>query len=264
MIKVERLQHKRLQGYELKPKEFDATKTIIVFGGSEGSCQLDFSYQLASEGFHVLALFYFGQPYLAPTLDNVELDFFDDCLAYLGKKEISLIGFSRGTELAQLLAHNYKEIINLILFSPSNYFFCGENNGSSWQFAEEKMPYIHFSPRVRLKAFLKRYSCLRDAYLDELTKREELKSFETPIATFKGQLLLFSGEDDFLWPSQIMAHDLGKRAILAKSVKHTCYANAGHSFTFFDDGGSRDGNSFAYLDSMNQIVTLLKKEDNII
>lgn len=43
---------------------------MVTFGGSEGSSNYAFAKELATEGYEVLSLFFFGMPNQMPTLKN--------------------------------------------------------------------------------------------------------------------------------------------------------------------------------------------------
>lgn len=262
MVKVSLINQKKVQGYDLFHENNNKQEIIIVFGGSEGSCQLELSYQLASFGYRVLALYYFGEYGLPQTLDTISIDFFEEVLEYIGISEaqdLTLVATSRGTELSQLLAAHYPEIKNLVLFAPASYYFSGMNQEHAWLVGEKAIPSIEFSPRVQLKFESNQYDSLAEAFMEELKSRENLASYETAIHHFTGNLLLFSGEEDHVWPSLIMAQQIEQRAIKAKSIQGYAYPNAGHSFSFFDEGGTKTGNGFAYLDSLEKLHDSLKR-----
>ena len=129
-------------GFHLIPNEKSKTGLLVVFGGSDGGTDFDRSVMLAKEGYEVVSLFYFGQENQPPLYNNVPLEFFGEFLEYaktanIDTSSLTLVGVSKGAELALLLTNYYDEIDNVVLFAPSSYVFQGGNmpaNTSSWTY----------------------------------------------------------------------------------------------------------------------------------
>jgi dienelactone hydrolase len=94
---------------------------IVLLGGSEGGLPCDFtSLLLASHGYSVLALAYFGAPGLPANLESIPLEYFQHALQWLGRQpgvdpaKITLLGFSRGGEAAMLIGSTYPTLVHAV------------------------------------------------------------------------------------------------------------------------------------------------------
>ena len=82
---------------------------VIVLPGSEGGIPESVARHLASFGYVVLALGYFGKDGLPQLLENIPLEYFQKALSRLKsmpqvkESALSILGYSRGGELALLL-----------------------------------------------------------------------------------------------------------------------------------------------------------------
>jgi len=102
-------------------------KTIVWLGGSGSGLAINapIAAALASHGFNVLAVAYFGEKGLPPKLSRVPLEYFEKVFAWLANnpvtagKEIRILGMSKGAELALLLASRHSFITRVVLFSPA-------------------------------------------------------------------------------------------------------------------------------------------------
>jgi hypothetical protein len=114
--------------------ENSSNKTIVFLGGSsnEDLCTiLPPSALLASHGFNVLALSFFGEKGLNSRLAEVPLEYFEKVFAWLEKnpithcKEIYIYGGSIGAVLALLLASRYSIITKVVAINPTAWCFQG-------------------------------------------------------------------------------------------------------------------------------------------
>jgi len=94
---------------------------LVVFGGSEGGLAvpvLQAASLLAAHGYPALALAYFKEPGLPPTLTNVPLEYFARAVSLLRAQpgvdphHVLVQGASRGGEAALLLGATYPDQIN--------------------------------------------------------------------------------------------------------------------------------------------------------
>ena len=131
-----------VQGYKFKPKNQKSNDVFITLGGSEGDIDYLHSSFLSENGYNTYAFYYFGAKNQNPELVDVELRDFEAMLSYIKKENkevgnITLIGTSKGAEMALLLAHYYPDTIDkLVLYSPTSYIWQGlskdyQNVGSS-------------------------------------------------------------------------------------------------------------------------------------
>lgn len=127
-------------------------KTIVWLVGSGGGLGVNslVSAPLASHGFNVLSLPFFGEKGLPAQLSRVPLEYFEKAFAWLSKnpitsgKEVWILGMSKGAELALILASRHPFITRVVLWAPHAYCFQGIafKNESSRTYTGEDLPYI--------------------------------------------------------------------------------------------------------------------------
>ncbi len=73
--------------------------------------------------------------------------------------------------------------------------------------------------------------------------------------------MLFAGVEDQVWPSVRMADEIKRRATQASSVAAYYFEAAGHTFSSGGayDGGSFDGNLYAFHQARKLLHTILKE-----
>jgi dienelactone hydrolase len=143
------------------------------FGGSEGGVSMRWTAALlASHGYPTLALGHFAMPGLPATLRDVPLEYFATAARLLAAQpevdpaHIIAMGYSRGSEPAQLLAEDYPRLIHgVVVYSPSSVVNQGFG-GDAWTKDGKPIPQGSIPP-------------------DHLS----------------GPLLAIAGADDALWPS---------------------------------------------------------------
>jgi dienelactone hydrolase len=128
---------------------------IVAFGGSEGGDSMALvGNALAGSGYPTLTIAYFGAPGLPHDLVNIPLEYFATALRWLGHQpgvdaqRIYLLGTSRGSEAAQLVALHYPDLVHgVILGVPSGVVQSGLTAGavpageSAWSFDGEPIPF---------------------------------------------------------------------------------------------------------------------------
>lgn len=240
-----------VQGYHLVPHEKNKKGIVLTFGGSEGSSMLYKGIELAEEGFEVFSLYYFGRVGLASSLDLVELSFIEEVFDYINYLKIdasvlTILAASRGTELALLIAKHYQLNANLVLYSPSAYVFIGDNNHSAWQLNGAPFSFIHFSEETIQQRKKDVSLPLITSFEEELKNETDILEKKIDVSRLTGNILLFVGEMDTIWPSFSMAKKIKEDAYSAQSCQLYSFKEAGHVFSNHSfDGGTYDGNDYA-------------------
>ncbi len=126
--------------------------TILWLGGSGSNLEVNalIAAPLASHGFNVLSLPYFGEKGLPASLSGIPLEYFERVFTWLEKnplttgKEVQVLGMSKGAELALILASRYSFIKKVAVWAPHAYCFQGiaYKNESSWMYQGKPLPYI--------------------------------------------------------------------------------------------------------------------------
>ncbi|QQK81209.1 acyl-CoA thioesterase/BAAT N-terminal domain-containing protein [Salicibibacter cibi] len=266
---------------------------ILLLGGSDGGMSEQGAALLASYGYSVLALAYFGTEGVPKNLENIPLEYFEDATTWLKKHpsvngQASLIGFSRGGELALLLGATFNDYQAIIAGAPSMYVTAGLKNNTfapipSWTYKQENLPYMKFSyrPSIMFSMFknwlLKKPVSFLGIWNHTLSNLEKVKHSRIPIETINAPVMTIAGGDDQLWPSTYYANET--KTVLDQQNVYLHYANAGHFLSFpyglpslpaninmhvgggmtLAFGGTKRANAQAASDSWPEILAFLKK-----
>lgn len=267
---------------------------VVAFGGSGGGLGPTVGWvpALASSGFAVLAIAYFGAPGLPDHLVNIEVEVVERAATWLRRSRfvdegfIGVMGISRGSELALLASVLLDGVGPVVAFAPSGISWSGLNergpvDAPAWTFRGEAVPYVWFAPPPELLAPPAPASpplALRPFYERPLADQACWEHAEIPVERAKGPLLLVSGEDDAMWPSTTMATMIERRAAANRfehRVVHLHYPHAGHTSAgipgapaetevvhpltggYYAFGGTSAGNAAAREDSWPKVITFL-------
>jgi esterase/lipase len=273
-------------------------KTVLMLGGSDGQMEslALIAGPLASRGFNVLTVPYFGKPGLPEKLEEVPLEYFESIFDWIESNEITktqeiyLHGTSKGGELALLLASRYPRIKKVVAVSPHIYCFqaldgmMSGKNVSSWSYQNKSLPFIPVDNDIFFT------DCQSDidkgipfgfasTYKKSLNKAKNRQEARIKVENSEADLLLIAGEKDNIWNS----HD-GCREIFQilescgyrHHVEFLSYKNMGHplpipyvipiSYTLdlpmnegvFSSGGTVEGNVEGQYESFTRTISFLK------
>ncbi len=248
---------------------------VIVVGGSEGGIDMaDFAAGLlASKGYAALALAYFRAPGLPEVLQEIPLEYFGRAIDWVSsqpvvnKEKLALFGTSKGAELVLLLGATYPAVKSVVAVSPSSVVWQGmaQNSsapGSSWTYRSQPIPFV---PYKVTDEFNRQFASGMPAQIDYLSlyaeglkDRSAVKAALIKVENIAGPVLLFSGNDDHMWPSEAMCRQIMdelKAGELTADSRHFNYPDAGHLFGIpgylpeqqfaFVQGGTPQGNGKA-------------------
>lgn len=189
---------------------------ILFLSGSTGKFNEPRAALLASKGFAVLSVAYFGIDPLPKELVEVPLEFFDRAVAFLKKQSMvdvtrmGIFGYSKGGELALLLASRHPEIKAVAAYSPSAYVWQGLARGgtvrSSWSFEGKPLPFVpmDLGASTIIKLILGKKVAFRPAYERGLVKyATEAETARIPVERIKAPVLITSGNEDAVWPADL-------------------------------------------------------------
>ncbi|MDE4908133.1 dienelactone hydrolase family protein [Methanogenium marinum] len=233
-----------LQGTFFCPKGDGPFPVVICLGGSDGWFTEPRPALLASHGIATFSVAYFGGEPLTEELSEVPLEFFDRAVAWLEKysavdtKRMGIYGYSKGAELALLLASRDKRIRAVAAYSPSSVVWQSPNGGatkSSWTAGGVPLPFVrmHLSGMKIMKIMTGRPVAFREIYEQGMEKHpEQTEAAHIPVENISGPVLLVSGTEDGVWPSGEMGDAIEKSLKEAgKDVIHLKYTGAGHLTT---------------------------------
>ncbi len=101
----------------------------------------------------------------------------------------------------------------MVLFAPASYVFQGGDmmaKTSSWTYGGKELSYINLLPNFFCVAKLFAPMIInypvayRDFQHDMILKADNAEQALIDISSFGGNILIFAGEDDQVWPSDIM------------------------------------------------------------
>ncbi len=147
---------------------------VVVLGGSGGGLNwcAEVAGELARNGYATMALAYFGLPSLPTLLMNIELEYFEAALDWLGSqssvssKRLALVGGSRGAELALQFGATFSTVGLVVCYSPSSVRW-GPVGGlatvgtPAWRWRGRPLPQMPRPRFLRLAAELGKFALSR-------------------------------------------------------------------------------------------------------
>ncbi len=284
-----------LNGTLFLPPSEKPLPVIIVLSGSGGGIMKEKSQLLASHGFAVFALGYFGMEGLPETLQNIPLEYFEKAFQwiksqpYLDGSNIGIMGGSRGGELALILGSLFPESVQAIVsVVPSSVIYGGENQdimplGHAWLYQGKPLapfaPQSHIDNRTEGKDISNPFKS-SPSFLEGMKEKEAFQASFIPVEKIKAPLLLISGGDDQMWPSATYAFQIEEQLRKCNSDifwQHLYYPKAGHHIAmpfvpwvenicydpiynlWRDVGGSKSENYHACQDSWKKLISFFDK-----
>ena len=301
-IEKRQIREQGIVGTLFFPKNTKRGPGVIVVSGSDGGISKTTSQLLASHGYVVLALGYFAVEGLPDKLENISLEYFQNAMQWfkkqseVGESSIALFGGSRGGELVLLLATTFpKEMDAVIAYVPSSLIYGGfpQHNNLAWIYKNSPIPFMP-SPRneeilnaIKEGKMTFHKGTFEDPY--EITSNflygmnkfhKAIEAATIPVENIRCPILIFSGEDDKMWPSSLYGKLIIERLDKKRSSierKHLHFSGAGHGFEFpyvpsTDSpyyhsigkfwctlGGTAEGNARASKESWEEVLDFLKK-----
>jgi esterase/lipase len=268
---------------------------IVLLGGSGSSLNANspIAAVLASRGFNVLSVAYFGDKGLPAQLSQVPLEYFEKIFKWLSEnpktrgKEIRVLGMSKGAELALILASRYAFIKKMALFAPHAYCFQGLafKNVSSWTYQDKSLPFIrlknHWLFTNIIHCFIKNepfgYTHTYKKGLDVAQNREAAR---IKVENAHASLLLFTSKQCNMWNTYdgcIQIMDTLNKCNYQYGCDMVVYENAGEPYyvpyvipagestlkiaprLVLSTGGNLQGNAYAQADSWTKAIEFLKQ-----
>ena len=281
-------------------RENSCDKTILMLGGSDGQMESLslMAGPLATKGFKVLIIPYFGVKGLPEKLEEVPLEYFENIFHWLTvnditkTKEIYIHGTSKGGELALLLASRYPQIKKVVAVEPHTYCFqaldgmMSGKNVSSWSYQGKSIPFIKVDNSLFFEAHKKAVRegisfGFSSTYVKSIESAENIEPARIKMENSEADILLICGEQDNIWNSfdacQEILHVL-KRKNYRHSAQLLSYANMGHpmpipfviplSYTLemkmlggiFTSGGTVEGNANGQYESFQKTIEFFRKQ----
>jgi len=235
-----------LVGTLFRPAGDGPFQTVLVVGGSTGGQVFSgqCAARLAGHGYASLALSYFGAKGLPEHLVGIRLEYFARAMTWLRAQPfarddgVAVVGRSRGGELALLLGATFPEVRAVVAYCPSDVVWGGIRAGnmvdkSAWALGDAAVP--HVAPRLTPAQHAEIYGCKRPislrALFDLPVDPLAASAAAIPVERIRGPVLVFSGDDDRMWPAGRMCDAVIERLTRhghRHAFAHHRYPSAGH------------------------------------
>ncbi len=205
-FEIKKVSYKNIVANLYLPVGGEKVPAIIAIGGSGGRMSHDKGEWLAPQGFAVLTLAYFKHNGLPETLDAIPIEYAISAIDYLetvsavDSKRIGVIGASRGSELAFILASHDKRIKSVVATTPTKVAWHGETSRYAWKYKEKNIASLTFCKDCKT-SFLQRCK-------EALGQIKNVKAAHISFEKIKAAILLVSAEADHIWPSYQMSLDI--------------------------------------------------------
>lgn len=275
-----------LTGSFFYSQDMNPRPAIMVVGGSEGGINEKTAALLASHGFTVLSLGYFGLESLPKQLRDIPLETIQTALTWLHNRPevqaggIGIHGTSRGSELALWSATLFPDIHAAVSLSGSAVSFCGivpwtdqPTLPPAWTYQGQPLPYLQPDNPIELARECKDMWTNRNGnpfrtWHDGLAKNTDLVEAATiPLERMNGELLMISGLADESWNSAYLSEQGFKRktAFRKDASKHLIYDGAGHYIgipylrAVSSDQGNQQALAQASVESWKETIRFFKR-----
>ena len=198
-----------IAGVLFAPPSKTPLPVIITLSGSNGGFSENRAKLLASHGFAVLALGYFGAEGLPPKLQDIPLEYFEQAFSWLktqpqiDSSRIGLYGISRGGELALLLGSTFPNSIQAITaVVPSSVVYGGlsETPVNAWTYRGKPVLPSAPVPQIDLGdgkgKTAENPANTRQNFIEGMKQSEAFAAAAIPVEKIHCPVLIVSGGDD--------------------------------------------------------------------
>lgn len=196
---------------------------LVFLGGSEGGMSMTSARRAAERqayldaGFALLVVGYFGLDGTPSGLDRIELSGVLNAIDYsranpaVDAEKLSVLGVSKGAELALLLASRSAQISTVVAVVPSDVVFASPqwySTGSSWRWQGQDIAFVPFNWRSAVPLM---QGNIRQGHEIALQNQQAYQQALIPVQQMQADVLLVSGTADELWPSSEMSDRIIQR-----------------------------------------------------
>ncbi|WP_433750481.1 acyl-CoA thioesterase/bile acid-CoA:amino acid N-acyltransferase family protein [Falsibacillus pallidus] len=262
-------------------KDGQPRPAVIMLGGSGGGLNEFQGSLLASHGFTVLVLAYFGIDHLPQSLVEIPLEYIETAIEWIKKCPeaqkgwLGIHGVSRGSELALLSASFFHDIKAVVSLNGSSILFSGivpwteeETLPPAWLYKGEPVPYA--APFNPIQAAMECRAMAQNRTGDPIAKWYKALTADPVIVdkatihveNINGPILLISGEEDVTLAFSKKAIERLNNHSFKESYNHLIYPDAGHSigipYVFFN-GKQKEATARASADSWRKTIEFFRE-----
>jgi len=237
-IATRAIDHEELVGDLFLPAEEGPHPVVLDLHGSAGRTSHRLARTLATHGFAVCSLRYFGEPDPIPDeLARVPLSYFDEAAAWLRDQpdlrgeRLGVVGASRGAELALLLGARADWVGAVVSYAGSGTVWDTPDGTPAWVDDGEPIPHLSGEGppertddgRVRTRPVLERGF--------ENASAAARRDATIAVERTDGPVLLLSGGADPVWPARrlsAVAAERLERYDAPHAFDHRTYDGCGH------------------------------------
>lgn len=257
---------------------------IIVLGGSEGGLNEHLGALIASKGFTVLVLAYFGVESLPKRLVKIPVEYIRASIDWIKNRPeakngwLGIHGSSRGSELALLSASLYSDINAVVTLSGSAISFSGivpwsdeeklppawTHNGNPIPYATSKNP-INTAIECRRLWKNKAGNPLEKWYKALTADKSIVEKATIQVEKINGSILLISGNEDITVNFSRRAIERLEKHNFQNEYKHLIYDGAGHSLGIpyvYCNQGKKKETAYASVDSWKKTIDFYLRSAN--
>ncbi len=224
--------------------------TIVLIGGGQWGDY--WGQQFANRGYSGLSLPYTRREGLPKLPEEIDLEYFENAIKWLANQKevdpnkIVIMGASRNAELALVIASTFPEIVSgVVAYAPSAVSWSNtvlpynsDDLKPSWKYQGVGIPYV---PMNKISGNDSDKITTIEYWKNGLSKTDFVKQAKIKVEKINGPILLFSGNDDKVWPSSLMADMIEQRLKennFQYSFQNIKYENAGHLISNNPEGNS--------------------------
>jgi dienelactone hydrolase len=222
-----------LVGEFFYPTRGSSFPAVLCIGGSSGGTKTAIAPLLAEAGFATLSLGYFGAPGLPKEFAELPLEYFIEGVEWLQRQpmvhgeKVGITGTSRGSEAALQTAARTSRIGAIVTYVPSGIRWMGAGGKPPWTRQGRPLPYVQWP-----NDFDENKALAKVGRFNQILDNPTLwTKAEIPVEQSSCPILLHSGKDDQLWPSERMANmiiERLKKHNYSYPYRHIAYSDAGH------------------------------------
>jgi len=266
-VEIKEIRQQGVVGTLCYPKNVKKMPGIIIIHGAGGVPDIGLAQVLASHGYTVLALVYFGVEGLPKNLSLIPLEYFKNAMRWLKKQpqvegnKIALLGQTRGAEVGLLLASLFPGEMNACIIYSPYHFVCSDysqEQKSAWTYKNKPVPFMpmFISEQEVLEGVKEGQITLQKGTIDDPMLFTQFSLYRMkkisnkikeesiiPVENICCPILIISGNDDQQWLSPVSGKSIMDRLDCTGSRikrKYVNYPNAGNHLLAFPYRSSID------------------------